>query len=58
MPSLQKRMAVALLCLAAWVELAERRGLAWGLRLPGLELPCAQGDAHRRLALEKLATWA
>ena len=26
MPSLQKRMAVALLCLAAWVELAPR---AW-----------------------------
>lgn len=44
--------------LAAWVELAERRGLVWGLLLPGLELPCAQGDAHRRLALEKLATWA
>lgn len=44
--------------LAAWVELAERRSLVWGLRLPGDELPAAQGDAHRRLALERLATWS
>lgn len=43
--------------LAAWVEQAERRGLVWGLRLPGVELHGAQGDAHRRFALEKLATW-
>ncbi len=44
--------------LAAWVELAEQRGLVWGLRLPGTELPGAQGDAHRRGALDALATWA
>jgi uncharacterized protein (DUF58 family) len=43
--------------LAGWVEQAEQRGLVWGLRLPGAELPGAQGDAHRRLALERLATW-
>ncbi|RVT51083.1 DUF58 domain-containing protein [Rubrivivax albus] len=43
--------------LAAWVEGAEQRGLVWGLRLPGVELPGAQGDAHRRQALERLATW-
>ncbi len=44
--------------LAAWVEQAERIGLVWGLRLPGVELGSAQGDAHRRLALERLATWS
>jgi uncharacterized protein (DUF58 family) len=43
--------------LASWVDGAERAGLAWGLRLPGAELPVGQGDAHRRAALEKLATW-
>jgi uncharacterized protein (DUF58 family) len=44
--------------LAAWVESAERAGIAWGLRLPGVELPTGQGDAQRREALERLATWA
>jgi uncharacterized protein (DUF58 family) len=44
--------------LAAWVEMAERGGLVWGLRLPGVELDSAQGDAHRRQALERLATWS
>ncbi len=43
--------------LAAWVLLAEREGLDCGLRLPGAELPPGQGDAHRRAALDLLATW-
>jgi uncharacterized protein (DUF58 family) len=43
--------------LAAWVDSAERAGIAWGLRLPGVELPADQGDSHRRAALERLATW-
>jgi len=43
--------------LAAWVQAAERSGLAWGLRLPGLELPPGQGDAQRRAALDRLATY-
>lgn len=43
--------------LAAWVQAAERSGLAWGLRLPGLELPPGQGDAQRRSALDRLATY-
>lgn len=43
--------------LAAWVQAAERSGLAWGLRLPGLELPPGQGDAQRRAALDHLATY-
>jgi uncharacterized protein (DUF58 family) len=41
--------------LAAWVLLAEREGIDCGLRLPGAELPCGQGDAHRRAALDLLA---
>ena len=43
--------------LAAWVLLAEREGLDSGLRLPGRTLPPGQGDAHRRSALDLLATW-
>jgi uncharacterized protein (DUF58 family) len=43
--------------LAAWVVLAEREGLAYGLRLPGCELAPASGAAHRHAALSALATW-
>jgi len=43
--------------LAAWVLAAERSGLAYGLRLPGVELPPAQGDAQQRACLEALALW-
>jgi uncharacterized protein (DUF58 family) len=44
--------------LAAWVETADRTGIAYGLRLPGAELATGQGDAHRRAALERLALWS
>ena len=44
--------------LAAWVLLAEREGAAYGLRLPGAELPPGQGDGHRRAALDMLALWS
>ncbi|MDH4050409.1 MAG: DUF58 domain-containing protein [Rubrivivax sp.] len=44
--------------LAAWVELADRAGLAWGLRLPGAELPTGRGDGQRREALQRLAVWS
>ena len=44
--------------LAAWVLASERAGVAWGLRLPGCELPPAQGEAQRRAGLEALALWA
>ncbi len=43
--------------LAAWVLAAERAGLAYGLRLPGRELPAGGGEAQRREALEALALW-
>ncbi|EHR71622.1 hypothetical protein BurJ1DRAFT_2799 [Burkholderiales bacterium JOSHI_001] len=43
--------------LAAWVLAAERQGLVFGLRLPGLQLPPATGDAQRRAALDALALW-
>jgi uncharacterized protein (DUF58 family) len=44
--------------LAAWVLAAEQAGLVHGLRLPGVELAPASGEAHRRQALEALALWA
>ncbi len=44
--------------LAAWLLLADREGIDCGLRLPGRELPPGQGEAHRRLALDTLATWS
>jgi uncharacterized protein (DUF58 family) len=43
--------------LAAWVLAAEQQGLAYGLRLPGRDLPPSDGAAHRHAALLALATW-
>ncbi|MBL8352058.1 MAG: DUF58 domain-containing protein [Burkholderiaceae bacterium] len=43
--------------LAAWVLAAERLGQAFALKLPGLDLPAAGGEAQRRAALEALALW-
>jgi uncharacterized protein (DUF58 family) len=43
--------------LAAWVLAADAQGLAWGLRLPGNELPLDQGPAQRLQALQTLALW-
>ncbi len=42
--------------LAAWVMAAEKQGVDYGLRLPGLELKPSQGEAHKRRCLEALAT--
>ena len=44
--------------LAAWVVAADQAGAAWGLRLPGVELPPASGEAHRAHALQTLALWS
>ncbi len=43
--------------LAAWVLAAERSGLGFGLKLPGLDLPQASGEGQRRDALQALALW-
>jgi len=43
--------------LSAWVLAAERAGASHGLRLPGLEIPPAHGDAQRRRCLEAMALW-
>jgi len=44
--------------LAAWVLAAEQRGLDYGLRLPGHELPCDHGPTQRDAALRMLAEWS
>ena len=41
--------------LAGWVLTAEADGIAYGLQLPGHELPIASGEAQRRRCLETLA---
>lgn len=41
--------------LCRWVLDAEREGQAFGLRLPGLEIPPDHGPAHTRRCLEALA---
>ena len=43
--------------LTAWVLAAEGAGMSFGMRLPGFELSPAQGEDHRRTALEALALW-
>lgn len=41
--------------LAAWVLAAERSGMRYGLRLPGVELAPARGDSHAGACLQALA---
>jgi len=41
--------------LAAWVLQADRLGQDYGLRLPGLQVAPASGEAHKRRCLEALA---
>ena len=43
--------------LTAWTLAAHRAGADYGLRLPGLELAPADGEAQRRRSLEALALW-
>jgi len=42
--------------LCAWVLMADRLGVDYGLRLPGIQVAPSQGEAHRRRCLEVLAT--
>ncbi len=41
--------------LCAWILLADKLGLDYGLRLPALEIRPGSGEAHKRLCLEALA---
>ena len=41
--------------ISQWVLKAEGDGRQYGLRLPGVQISPAQGDAHRRQCLEALA---
>jgi uncharacterized protein (DUF58 family) len=43
--------------LTAWTLAAERAGTAYGLRLPGLDVPPEGGETQRRRCLEALALW-
>ena len=42
--------------LTAWVLQADKLGVDYGLRLPGIEVKPASGEAHKRRCLEALAT--
>jgi uncharacterized protein (DUF58 family) len=44
--------------LARWILLADRAGAAYGLRLPGIAIPPAGGDAQRHICLRALAEFA
>ncbi|TNF61017.1 MAG: DUF58 domain-containing protein [Burkholderiales bacterium] len=50
-PDLESRLSR----LCAWVLLCDRLGLAYGLRLPGVNIPPDQGPAHRTRCLEAMA---
>jgi uncharacterized protein (DUF58 family) len=41
--------------LCAWVLMADRLGVDYGVRMPGRTLKPSQGEAHRRACLEALA---
>ena len=43
--------------LAAWVVTADRAGVNYGLKLPGVDVPRDHGEPHRRTCLEALALW-
>jgi uncharacterized protein (DUF58 family) len=43
--------------LAGWVLAAERSGALYGLRLPGVEIAPARGDAHAASCLQALALY-
>ena len=44
--------------LAGWVLAAERSGANYGLRLPGVEIEPARGEAHRAACLQALALYS
>ena len=52
LPDLEARLSR----LCAWVSMADRLGVDYGLRVAGRTLKPSQGEAHRRACLEVLAT--
>jgi uncharacterized protein (DUF58 family) len=48
-----REQALSRLC--AWVLLADKQGLHFGLRLPGVEIPPGSGPAHKKACLQALA---
>ena len=52
-PGMEERLSI----LCQWVLQAERFGQAYGLRLPGVAIPPARGEAHRARCLEALALY-
>jgi uncharacterized protein (DUF58 family) len=50
---LEQRLSV----LAGWVLAAERRGVRYGLRMPGVEIAPGRGDSHSGAALQALALY-
>ncbi|MDM0058080.1 DUF58 domain-containing protein [Variovorax fucosicus] len=52
LPELEARLSR----LCAWVLMADRLGVDYGLRVGALQVKPAQGEAHRRRCLEVLAT--
>ncbi|MEP6722211.1 MAG: DUF58 domain-containing protein [Variovorax sp.] len=52
LPELEARLSR----LCAWVLMADRLGVDYGLRVGALQVKPAQGEAHRRRCLEALAT--
>lgn len=53
--SVQATLEARLSRLCAWVQLAEKQGLDYGLRLNGLEIAPGNGQLHERRCLEALA---
>ena len=53
-PDVEARLSV----LAQWVIQAERFGQSYGLRIPGVAIAPARGEAHRTRCLEALALFA
>jgi uncharacterized protein (DUF58 family) len=52
-PSLPEETRLGIL--TGWVLAADAADIRYGLRLPGLDIPAASGDAHRQRCLEALA---
>lgn len=41
--------------LVRWIQMCEQQGLAYSLKVPGVEIPAGQGEGHARLCLDAVA---